>query len=298
MLNGAVASSVHDKVLLIRADPQFAALDHEARTLLAQFGRFQHFEPGDTIFHAGRACEDVHTLFRGEVEIRRHGAPPRKVVAPAGLGWPSLVCSLPTDEIVALTPADSLSYNAAILLDLFELNFSLVRNGLRLVSGFILDDLDGLPTTPGIEAPALGAYPTRDATFVETMLEIRDQTLFEKANFEAVAEIARAVEEVRFEKGATLWEPGDSGTYGLRLRYGNVRCTAPDGRHVTVGRGFNIGVLDSMAHRARAYAAVCETDVVAQRTDMDSFFSILEDHFDLAMSGLALLTQRLYYEHT
>lgn len=297
MLTGSLAATVRAKIFLIRADPHFSGLDAEARALLAQHGRYRRFEAGERIYRAGQEVSEVHTLYAGEAEIRRPDRAPHVVRAPGGMGWPSWLCGAPAFETVAQGEVRTLAFDVEVVSDLFELNFSLVRNGLQIVSRVLLDKRAQLPAPPGRDQLGpLGDCPREPATLVERMLDLRRLDIFRQTNFEAVSELARTDREVRFEDGAALWRAGQPALWGLRLRWGRVRCETAEGQAVIVSAPQVLGLAEGLAGRPHGYNATAEGRVVAYESRLDHFFAILEDHFDLSMRTMALMSRPAFLE--
>jgi CRP-like cAMP-binding protein len=104
-------------------------------------------------------------------------------------------------------------------------------------------------------------------------------------NMEALIDLARSMVELRIPAGAVLWSAGDPSTHALHIDVGRVRCTERDGRSVSVGHGFTIGVLDVWSG-SRVYEARAETALIAFRIDIEGFLALLEAHPEV---GLDLL---------
>lgn len=283
--------SLREKVLLVQADPQLSSLDLEGVTIFAQHGRFRTYAPGEHVSRAGEHQDMVYLLMEGRVQVTTAEGKSFPITAPGGIGWPSLLTGRPAVDAVATEMVTTLAFDSETILDFFEMNFSLVRNSLRLTAAETLRRRGGLPLKVGADMLGeLGDYPEEPATLVQRVMEIRDTSLFEGQNAEAAAALARADTEVRYEPGDVLWRAGETADHGIRLRYGRVRCAAPDGREVVVAPSMVIGMLDVLAQLDRGYDAICETPVVAYRSPATAFFAILEDHFDVAMALIAMLT--------
>jgi CRP-like cAMP-binding protein len=82
----------------------------------------------------------------------------------------------------------------------------------------------------------------------------------------------------------------------LDLRTGGF--TAPDGKHVDIGRNFSIGVLDVWGPRRRVYSARAETDVIAYRIAFESFLTLLESHVEVGLEVLRGFAQVLLAERS
>ena len=122
-------------------------------------------------------------------------------------------------------------------------------------------------------------------------LRIRESPLFADANIDAIAELARAGSEIRYPSGTYLWRIGDPSSFSLTIDYGQVKCTNNAGQIITVGAGYGLGVLDAFGAQPRSYDALTETKIIAQRSGVETFFAVIEGHFDLAMELIAILSR-------
>lgn len=131
-------------------------------------------------------------------------------------------------------------------------NFSLLRNTLRQLGRLILDTRRNLPLDP-TESRSVdrGVYYEQPRSLVEQLIQLRASP-FGGMNLDALVDLARYMVEVRYPTGTELWSAGQTLTHALHVDAGSLRCTGPDGRHVSVGRGFTIGVMDVWS-RVRVY---------------------------------------------
>ncbi|MEM6732387.1 MAG: cyclic nucleotide-binding domain-containing protein, partial [Myxococcota bacterium] len=147
MLTTSVEISVRDKVLVLRSDPRLGGLDAEATALLATHAAWRRYNAGESLLSEGESIREVFILAEGSVEVRTpHG--PLLIEAPGGIGWPNYFCELPAFESVATQPTAALVISTSVVEDFFELNFSFLRNSLRLVSQTVLQRRGGLPPGP------------------------------------------------------------------------------------------------------------------------------------------------------
>lgn len=111
----------------------------------------------------------------------------------------------------------------------------------------------------GMASVDLGEVPERTIDIVEKVLYLRKTSGFATANVNALAVMARQLEEVRLPAGTQIWKAGDPGDRGLTLLKGTVRCVVPDGREFTYGPGTGMGGIDALADRPRWFSATAET---------------------------------------
>jgi len=99
-------------------------------------------------------------------------------------------------------------------------------------------------------------------------------------------DVTRRMVECRVPAGHVFWSVDDPSTHSVAIDYGRVRCTAADGRHVDVGSGFSLGVMDFWAAQPRSYEARAETEVTGYVVASEDFLVVMEMHL---REGLALL---------
>jgi len=284
MLSESEASSAHDRMLLVRSLPSFAGVDEEAVLFLAERSRVKSFRAGDVVLEEGHPPSTVHIVIEGRLVSTRAGERVTVVGRSRGVG---LLALLARDErgtrVVADEDTVTLAVSASDLLDAFEENFSFVRNSLRLTSRGLLDKRGKLPAPPNSGAVELGEYREQPKTLVELLIEYSNRGgIFANSNLPAVVELLRHVAEVRLPAGTVLWRVGDPASYWVRIDYGCIRCTSPDGVSVDVGHNFVLGIMDALGQMPRSFEARAETEVVLHWTDLDPFLVVLENHFELA----------------
>jgi len=291
--------SARDRFLIVRSLPAFAPLPDEALNIIAEHTRPRFFQPGEVLFEEGSPAQSVYLVHQGTVTLSTRGHTISHIEAPGGVGFLSVLANAPLPEAVAQTAVAALELPVDVLLETMEMNFIYQRNSLRLSSGALLDIRGSLPRDPSVHlALDIGQWRDRPQTLVEKMLEVQDGFAFQGANIDAIIDLARLTEEVRFEAGQTIWNAGEPSDFSVRINYGIVRCESPDGRHVEVGADFIAGALDILGHRPRAYSAVTTTPVVATRTRRDDMLALLEMHPELGMKLVRLFAANMLREMT
>lgn len=290
--------SVRDRVLALRSNPAFSGLDDEAFKLLGEHSRVQSWREGEVMLEEGRPVDAVHTLTAGTVQMLRHGKDFGTSTAPTGIGWLSLLANEPNGlGAVALTPVHGLTFGADVLWEVLEANFSVVRNSLRLVAGFLLQLRQDLPAPPGTrpEAPP-GPRRQRRLTLTERVLLQLDNPIYAGANADAAVAMAAGLEEIFYEPGERLWSIGDPASMSVMLDHGHVRCTSPSGESAIIEAPFVLGAFDQYAVRERSYEAVVETEAIAFVMEGDRFLQVLEEHFKVARRLVELLANAALVE--
>jgi CRP-like cAMP-binding protein len=274
---------LRDRVLLLRATPIFQGLDDDGLLLLAEHGRRGIYRHGEVIAPEGEPARLVYLVEQGEIVVSRGGRWITTRKAGDAYGALPLLAREPSTLAVASGDTLTLEVPGPAFEAALSENFSLLRNILAQLGGSVLAMRGNLPADPG-HPVVEGTYYAEPRSLVERLIQLREQP-FGRMNLDALVDMARQMIDVRFPAGALLWSVGDASTHALNIDYGTVRCTAPDGRHVTIGRGFTLGVLDVWG-RSRVYDVRTETPVIAYRIEFEGFLALLEKHPEV---GLELL---------
>jgi CRP-like cAMP-binding protein len=115
--------------------------------------------------------------------------------------------------------------------------------------------------------------------------------VFRRSSIAALAELGRAMAQVRFEPGTVLWREGEPGPGIFLLRSGAVAARSAAGVSFRAGPGFPLGALEALGELPRWYEAVTETPVVALQGHMGALVDVFEDGFDVALDYLSVLAQ-------
>jgi CRP-like cAMP-binding protein len=289
-------SGVRDIVFMLRSQPMFQGLDDDGLLLMAEHGRSIMFRDGEVIAPEGEPARAVYVVKQGKIVVSRHGKHLTTRIAGEAYGGLPLLAREPSTLAVASGETHTLELRAAVFEAALIENFSLLRNTLRQLGGAVLELRGNLPANPD-EPPVVneGAYYERPRSLVERLIQLRERE-FGRMNLDALVDLARRMIDVRFAAGDVLWAAGDPSLHALNIDAGRVRCTGPDGRSVSVGRGFTIGVLDVWS-RARVYEARAETPVIAFRIDFESFLALLETHPEVGLDLLRGFARDLLSGH-
>ncbi len=293
-LSNTASSSLRDRVLLLGALNLGGTLDQKTLMQVAEHARPRRFAAGAFLLKDCQPIEEIHLITRGHVTVTQRGRPIRVVDGMGAVGLNAVLADI-TSGVQAIADRDTrtLSLPAQILMDLYESNFSLVRNSLRRLTGQILEVRADLPNDEG-ENATVGQWRSKPRTFVEQIIEMRKSPLFATTNLDAVMALTRHAREVRGSAGDILWKAGDSADYWMRVDYGRMRCTSEDGKSATVGSDYTLGVMDAMAVQPRAFKVEALTDYIAVRIERDVLLAVLEGHFDLSRKFLANLSEMIF----
>ncbi len=284
-VNESGRPSVRDRVLLMRSKPMFEGLDDDGLLLLAEHGHQGFYRDGEVITPEGEPGRQVYVIDEGEIEVSSGGKWIITRKAGEGFGALQVLSHEPSPLAVARGDVRTLEVPGSAFESALTENFSLLRTTLTRLGESVLQIRGNLPINP--DQPRTfkeSVWYDQPKTLVERLVELRQQP-FGRMNLDALVDMVRGMGEVRYPAGALLWAIGEPSTHALTIDCGTVICTAADGRHVKIGAGFTLGVLD-VWRRSRVYEVRTETPVIAYRAEFEGFLALLEKHPEV---GLELL---------
>ncbi|MEO8182971.1 MAG: cyclic nucleotide-binding domain-containing protein [Deltaproteobacteria bacterium] len=283
---------LRERLLVLRSIDLFDGFDDPALLLLAEHAKTSSYRAGQTISEASDAARAVYVVTAGSVTVSR-SAEHVTFAAGSAFGAMALLARQPLGLARADVDTRTLEIPAAAVEAAIDESFSVLRSTLRIAGAAVLKARGNLPVDPRSERNVQeGTFHDQPRSFVERLIELRSGP-FGYMNVEALVDLARHMREVRMPKGQVIWSVGDASTYAFHIDYGRVRCTSSDGRHVDVGRGFTIGVLDVWGSEGRAYEALAETELIGFRVDFEDFLTLLETHVEVGIDILRGFAQSL-----
>ncbi|MFW2389633.1 MAG: Crp/Fnr family transcriptional regulator [Polyangiales bacterium] len=277
------------RFLFLRTMPGLNEVPPEVAQVVAANTRERFFAKGEHLYRAGAPAMEIQYVVRGECEIIRNGNAVRKLGSRSVVGG---VSALAGDELgydcIALEDMVTLALSVEDSQEIFEDHFVLLKRVLRGTSREVIESRRKLGPTAGFGPVAEPiAFPDRPFDLVERMAFLRKTFSFGDSEIDAIADLARDVQEVHLPKGEVLWDIGDRSTYFLLPLRGVVDCRAKDpDQRFQLGPGGSVGSIDAMADERRWFRAEVAEDLVAFRIDLELLLEVLEDHFTMAMSFL------------
>lgn len=286
---------LRDRVLALRSQPIFAPVDDDGLLLLAEHARSAVYRDREIVVPEGEQ-RGIFIVTEGSLLVSYRGGPVATWNAGTAFGTLALLAQKPSALAVAGGETRTLEVPGPVFEEALDANNSLLRGALAITGADVLKARGNLPVDPSVPRQLdEGPYYLEPKSMVERLLQLRAGP-FGYMNMEALIDMARQMNEVRYPAGHLLWSAGDYSTHSLSIDYGRVRCTAPDGKHVDVARGFNIGIMDVWGARRRVYEARAETEVIAYRVEFEGFLTLLESHVEVGQEVLRGFARTLIEE--
>jgi CRP-like cAMP-binding protein len=252
-----------------------------------------HFADGERVLSRGEPPENMILLTEGALSLTADETSFGELKAPQTLGFLPILAR--TDLPYDVTPngeARGLVLASDTLLDLLADHFELLAATLRYLAERLWLEFQDLPAEVlGMAPVEMGPIPAYPIGLVPRILLLRKGSGLAKANVNALAVMARQLDEVRAPPGTKFWSPGDRGDRVLILVQGSILCEAADGRTFRYGTGTGVGGIEALAGRPRWYSATAETPVVGFWGHPDNMMDLFENQLRMAMDFIAMLAR-------
>src|SRR5262245_52017385 len=287
------------RILALRRLPALDGLPTPELAVIAEQMRERSFPRGSGLLREGEPVPAIYLLLEGRVHISRHGVVLGHAGPGAAVGGVGIFSRDPEGiQAVAETDAVALELSAEDCAEIFEDHFPILQNVLRETCRQLIRTWQRHPAglsigqsrTPAVYAAAATASPG-ELDLVERILILRRGAPFGRSSLNALAELSRAMAEVRFDPDVTLWNEGEPSGPLYLLVAGQVSCSGSGGVALAAGPGTALGVAESMAEWPRWYTAVTATPVTLLHGTVDGMLDVFEDNFDMAMDYLAAISR-------
>jgi CRP-like cAMP-binding protein len=277
-----------ERMIYLRSIPVASMLPAPVLKIIASSLSERQFAQGEILMKEGAPISGLHLLTEGKISLVRKGHSFGTLSPPQSLGFLGILARQDgTYHATADLPTRTLELPADVLMELMEDHFEFLHATTRYLSERLLYELQEMPASAlesrldGVDAVV---PENRELDLVERVVWLRALTAFTKTNLNALAAMAKQMNEQRLVPGARLWTTGDNSDHALFVVAGRGRCEAPDGRIWRAGPTSVCGGMEGMANKPRWYSMIAETPMVTFRAPIGSFIEVLEDDFGLAQS--------------
>ena len=198
------------RFLFLRTLPGLLDVPAEVSEVIAANTRERFYPKGEHLYRSGVPALEVQYVVSGECEIIRNGVAVRRFGPRSVIGG---VLALAEEEkgydCIALTDMVTLAISSDDSQEIFEEHFVFLKRVIRVTSGEVLAARRQLGPTAGFgEVAEPFPVPNRPFDLVERMDFIRKAYSFEGSEIEAIADLAREVQEVHLPRGEVLGRSG------------------------------------------------------------------------------------------
>jgi CRP-like cAMP-binding protein len=281
------------RMLHLRQVPVGAMLSPSVVRVLASNLEPRAFAKGEVVMRHGDPVDALYLLTEGGLDLLRDGKKIGELKAPQTLGFLGILARQESPyDAVAQGEVLALELETDALLEVMEDHFEFLAVTLKYLAERLFYEFQELPESAlGIAPMDLGPVDPERIHLVDRVLLMRRMTGFATANVNALAAMARQMEEARFPAGTTLWSAGDRADRVIFLVSGTLECTTPDGRTFRYGAGTGAGGIEVIAERPRWYDCVTETPIVGLWGVPEDMLDLFEHQFRMAMDFLAMLAR-------
>lgn len=283
------------RVLFLKKSRFSGALSASDLALIAEYLTERTFAPGELLHAQGEPIPALHFLAEGSALLRREGVAVARAIRGAELGGLEMIARTPAQySVVAETEALTLELTADRNAELLDDHFGIYHAVLRQICREIIDLHRRMPAEASsvLTPPRALERPDRELDLVERIFFLRQAPPFARSSINALAELSRALTEVRFDPGTVLWSEGYSARGVFLVVKGLVRAASPRfGFEMMVGSGQPLGIVEAFAQIPRWYEATVVEPTVVLTGDVETFVDVLEDNFEMAMDYLAVVAR-------
>ncbi len=286
-------SDLTERMLHIRQIPVGAMLPPKVVRVIAEHLRERTFAPGRRLMRLGEPIDGLHMLTHGGVALTREDKPLGDLDAPQTLGFLGILARMegPYDA-TAKGEVQAFELETDTLLELLEDHFELFTATLRYLAERTTSDMSELPQEAlGMASVEMGPIPDRRLDVIERVGLLQKSSGLAQASINALAVMARQMEEHRVKAGTTFWRVGELAEQALFLLKGTVVCETADGRVFRYGPGIGVGGMEALADRQRWYSVTAETDIVGLVGRTDHLLDLFENHHRMGMDFVAMLAK-------
>lgn len=270
------------RLLVLRQQPGFADVDLAELATMAENLVEARFRAGDQVATPSSRVPALHLIVEGRLESAHETWGPRQAFGVLEVFAGRSV----TAPVTATVDTRTLQLGAADLAEIMEDNFGLLSNTRRGIARHLLAKRAGQPTwLRPAQAPRLVARAGH-VDLVERLILLRQQ--LPSGRMQALAALAQAATEVRWEAGDTIRSAGDLADGALIILDGTIRGLRGAREHVLAPNDM-IGMLETLAERDHATTSIAATAVHALRIPAIAMVDVMEDHPDLALGLIAQL---------
>lgn len=306
----AAQSLFFGPLLYFRTVPALDRLSSALLGAIAQHAEEEFFPAGSLLLQPDHAREAFFVIVEGKVSVREPDGREELLGPGQAVGFLHLLARSEEGlEAQAVWDTVALRVDWDAHLDACERYFPILEVHMGFLAQQCQEEVRrircGVPTLPNLalethgSVDALGTegpegFPPTPLDLAQRLQALHRSRAFPSASMDALAELARHLEEVRHPAGSEYWAHGDPSGFFLLVASGRLILEGPGGSwSEALGPGEVAGRFEALAGLPREGSLRAEGPTVTLRVGLDALMDILEDHSTMAVEFTAGLAQEL-----
>jgi len=308
----AAQSLFFGPLLYFRTVPALDRLSSALLGAIAQHAEEEFFPAGSLLLQPDHAREAFFVIVEGKVSVRDPDGREELLGPGQAVGFLHLLARTEEGlEARAVWDTVALRVDWDAHLDACERYFPILEVHMGFLAQQCQEEVrrirDAVPTQPrvamethgseeagGTQGPE-GFRPT-PLNLAQRLQALHRSRAFPSASMDALAELARHLEEVRHPVGEEHWAPGDPSEFFLLIVSGRFTLEGPEGSWKEIlGPGDAAGRFEALAGLPREGRLRVEETAVTLRVGLEALMDILEDHSTMAVDFTAGLARELIH---
>ena len=128
---------------------------------------------------------------------------------------------------------------------------------------------------------------------IEKVLLLKSLTIFQETPETVLTEVAEILEEVQYEKGATIFREGDVASSMYIIYKGEIDIHKDGHTFVTLRENDFFGELSLFDTDSRSANATANTDVFLLKMNQEPFYELMESRIEVVRGIIKTLCRRL-----
>jgi CRP-like cAMP-binding protein len=284
-----------ERALTLRRFEILRNVDPRLLSELAQTAEEHHFERGDEILALGKPVADLHLMVEGKVRSDGGEYDGVTLEPPAAIAPMSFLAGNRSDvEATAFEDTLTLALDRRAFEEVLADDPLFARLIARRLARSAIEGLAAtLPGSHIVRLPQGISEAAFDPGWIGRLRYLQETGIFLPGNMDALMDVARRLEVVRFPAGATLWQMGDSAGWAVAIVAGTLRGVLGEHLEFTAGAGFQVGFLECLCDEPRWHDATAESDLLCLRSRPQELFDLIGSHPELTLEFVSLLARRV-----
>jgi CRP/FNR family transcriptional regulator, cyclic AMP receptor protein len=278
-----------ERVLALRASPEFDALSPTELWRMAGCLRLRHIEAGEVLAIEGLPRSTLELVVSGRVEVL--GPAGRKTLGPRDVigSFAELLDETPSPRVVAITRTAVLAFDRSDVEDLIEDDFSIFLGVLRGMARSLVQRGAQREAPVAVAATGAGVGSERASALSDGILVLKAVPYFARAELAALAALVEGADQVSLAVGSSLFTGQAAPERFLVVTSG---CVSVDAALDSFRAGDALALVESVAVEPIGFTAVAQSPVRAVSIPTSLLLDLVEDYPGLGLGLLRAFARR------